>query len=176
MLNYWKILALSGISMMIATGLYLGFEGDADGSLMYKREMDIRQPVEDCVRGGCNSANSEGITSAIRGNIGEKVMPFGDIIDGVVTCHNLANVYDISTAYRVVDNWQTVIGDLLYVYSAHADPRYNNFTIIRIFGIMSRQELVDPGRRIYYCQFEESRAIYVTEVRLHTLVEQMPPK
>ena len=51
------------------------------------------------------------------------------------------------------DEWQTVVAGQYYVYSAYADPRPENHTLVRILGLMPVQLYwsARPGET-YWCQ------------------------
>ena len=91
--------------------------------------------------------------------------------DGVITCpNNLSNVRSMYDVYLGVDDWKTVTEDALYVYSAHADPRGDGYSIIRIFGIMKSADIKNKAKS-HYCHIysEGSRYSVCIEAQLFTL-------
>ena len=68
------------------------------------------------------------------------------------------------------NTWQTVEDDVYYVYSAHADPRMGNVTLVRIFGIMAedRRHGAREGES-YWCQVwtGEGSPPYVEQAKLY---------
>ncbi|KAK2153598.1 hypothetical protein LSH36_291g00010 [Paralvinella palmiformis] len=107
----------------------------------------------------------------------ETAQPFTSFVQDAETCPNLSNVYNVSEIYLAFDNWHTVIDDLLYVYSAHVDPRHKDNSIIRIFGIISRHQL-ETTSPVYYCQmyFDGSENVSVIESVIYTIGEHRKPK
>ena len=50
------------------------------------------------------------------------------------------------------DNWQTVISDEVFVYSAHLDPWTKNGSTIRVLGSITKDRLMNPNRMQLYCK------------------------
>jgi hypothetical protein len=81
----------------------------------------------------------------------------------VDTCQNLKDIMDLDMIYDDADDWQIVQDGVTYVYSAHADYRALNHTIVRIFGLMLRNDVFNARRSLHYCQLVTSTGdVYVT--------------
>jgi hypothetical protein len=84
-------------------------------------------------------------------------------------CHNTKHVVHLNKTYDRADDWQVVVDGATYVYSAHADFRAVNHTIIRIFGLMLWDELFSDNRAFHYCQLHmQTRDVYVTAAKILT--------
>ena len=91
---------------------------------------------------------------------------------------NSVNVRNISKAYLDPDDWRTVVDDVLYVYSAHVDPRAIGYSVIRIFGIVSQREMSRPEAR-YYCHVyveDNDDEVYVIPAERYGIGEHSSPR